>query len=77
MAAVSEKEKAIIAPETRPYSAVNKGYTPMRNGDIIVAKITPCFENGKVAVVDIGHEYPNVANVFWQTAYKMLFSRRF
>ena len=25
----------------------------MRNGDVIVAKITPCFENGKLAIVDL------------------------
>jgi len=30
---------------------VKKGYTPFINGDVIFAKITPCMENGKVAVV--------------------------
>lgn len=29
-----------------------KGYTPFRNNDLIWAKITPCMENGKSAVVD-------------------------
>lgn len=29
---------------------VRGGYTYFRNGDVIVAKITPCFENGKGAL---------------------------
>jgi type I restriction enzyme S subunit len=33
----------------RAYSEVRKSYTPFRSGDILVAKITPCFENGKIA----------------------------
>ena len=35
----------------RPYSEVKKGYTSFADGDVIFAKITPCMENGKVAVV--------------------------
>jgi len=35
--------------QLRPYSEVRKGYTPFRDGDLLVAKITPCFENGKIA----------------------------
>lgn len=34
------------------YSEVKKGYTSFINGDIIFAKITPCMENGKIAVVE-------------------------
>jgi len=30
---------------------VKKGYTPFREGDVLFAKITPCMENGKMAVV--------------------------
>jgi type I restriction enzyme, S subunit len=30
---------------------VENGYTYFRDGDVVVAKITPCFENGKGAVV--------------------------
>ena len=29
-----------------------KGYTYFRDGDVLLAKITPCFENGKVAIAD-------------------------
>ena len=38
-------------PETRLYGRVKKGYTVFRSGDVIMAKITPCMENGKTAVV--------------------------
>ncbi len=34
----------------KPLSKVVDGYTYFRNGDVIVAKITPCFENGKGAL---------------------------
>ena len=32
---------------TRELSDVADGYTYFSNGDVLVAKITPCFENGK------------------------------
>jgi len=35
-----------------PLADVLKGYTYFENGDVIVAKITPCMENGKAAFVD-------------------------
>jgi len=34
------------------YNDVSSGYTYFQNKDVIVAKITPCFENGKGALVD-------------------------
>ena len=36
---------------TRPIVEVETGYTYFREGDVAVAKITPCFENGKGAVM--------------------------
>lgn len=36
----------------KPYSEVKKGYKFFQNNDIIIAKITPCMENGKCAIVD-------------------------
>ena len=33
--------------QTHPLGYVAKGYTYFRDNDVIVAKITPCFENGK------------------------------
>ncbi len=35
----------------RPICEVNSGYTYFREGDVTIAKITPCFENGKGAVM--------------------------
>ncbi len=35
---------------TKPLSEVLDAYTYFRDGDVIVAKITPCFENGKGAL---------------------------
>jgi type I restriction enzyme S subunit len=37
---------------TRPYKEVSKGFTSFQNGDVLFAKITPCMENGKVAIVE-------------------------
>jgi len=36
---------------TRPISEVESGYTYFRDGDVTLAKITPCFENGKGALM--------------------------
>jgi type I restriction enzyme, S subunit len=51
MRAVSVEGGGVVQPETRPYGEVQKGYTAFLPGDIIMAKITPCMENGKLAVV--------------------------
>jgi type I restriction enzyme S subunit len=49
MAAVSEKTVSIESPIDRPFAEVSKGFTTFQRGDVIIAKITPCFENGKMA----------------------------
>ncbi|WP_238150559.1 restriction endonuclease subunit S [Xanthomonas campestris] len=36
--------------EPRPWHEVKKAYTHFENGDVIFAKVTPCFENGKAAL---------------------------
>lgn len=36
---------------TRPLSEVKSGYSYFRDGDVAVARITPCFENGKGALM--------------------------
>jgi type I restriction enzyme S subunit len=36
--------------QTRVIEDVTGGYTEFQDGDVIVAKITPCFENGKAAL---------------------------
>jgi type I restriction enzyme S subunit len=38
------------AEELRPWSAIKSGFTHFAEGDVGVAKITPCFENGKSTV---------------------------
>jgi type I restriction enzyme S subunit len=40
----------ITTHEVKQISTVYSGYTYFRNGDLLIAKITPCFENGKGAV---------------------------
>lgn len=51
MAAVSE-DGQIGYQEERTVEQVRKGYTYFRRGDVLVAKITPCFENGKATKTD-------------------------
>jgi type I restriction enzyme S subunit len=51
MAAVDEGNSVALATEYRPLSDVQKGYTNFNDGDVLLAKITPCFENGKIAQV--------------------------
>ena len=50
MSAVSAETSDVTEKETRSYSEVSKGYTPFVTDDVLVAKITPCFENGKIAL---------------------------
>ncbi len=40
----------LLLTEARTLGQVGQGYTYFRNSDVIVAKITPCFENGKGAL---------------------------
>ncbi|EEM8338853.1 restriction endonuclease subunit S [Salmonella enterica subsp. enterica serovar Amager] len=42
--------------ETKKWCGVKKGFTQFQNDDVIFAKITPCFENGKAVVIK---EFPN------------------
>lgn len=37
--------------EIKKWKDVKKGYTHFANGDIAIAKITPCFENSKAAIL--------------------------
>ncbi|MCZ8531371.1 restriction endonuclease subunit S [Alteromonas sp. PRIM-21] len=38
--------------EEKYWSDCRKGYTHFKDGDVLLAKITPCFENGKSALVE-------------------------
>jgi type I restriction enzyme S subunit len=50
MEAVDDVDARISRMATRPFREVAKGYTPFAENDVIVAKITPCMENGKCAI---------------------------
>ena len=50
MAAVGAGNGCIDASTVRPYVEVKKGYTHFRENDVLFAKVTPCMENGKMAV---------------------------
>ncbi|QQS06269.1 MAG: restriction endonuclease subunit S [Fibrobacterota bacterium] len=51
MGAISQGHRGPLLPEKRKWSEIKKGFTHVADGDVILAKITPCFENGKSAVV--------------------------
>lgn len=50
MEAVEEKTNS-FHPTVRPVAEVRKGYTAFADNDVIWAKITPCMQNGKSALV--------------------------
>lgn len=51
MEAVGEQGGIDLSKE-KPIGDVYNGYTYFADGDIIIAKITPCFENGKGAIAE-------------------------
>ena len=60
MSALSEIYGEITEPQTRLLKEVRTGFTNFSEGDVVFAKITPCMENGKSAVIgklvnDIGY----------------------
>ena len=60
MASLSEITGSMVEYQTRPLKEVKKGFTNFLEGDVVFAKITPCMENGKSAIIpklvnDIGY----------------------
>ncbi|MFC4435444.1 restriction endonuclease subunit S [Cupriavidus respiraculi] len=51
MEAISERGELDLT-RVRPIGEVESGYSYFANGDTVIAKITPCFENGKGASVE-------------------------
>ena len=51
MPAVEAGTGIIDVSHTRPFHKVKKGYRHFQENDVLFAKITPCMENGKMAVV--------------------------
>lgn len=57
MADISE-HGGILKENIIPQNSIKPGLTSFKRGDIIIAKITPCFENGKGALLNnITNEY--------------------
>ncbi len=52
MTLVGRNYRSKIGHEPRKWGEVKKGYTHFADGDVLLAKITPCFENGKAGIVD-------------------------
>ncbi len=50
MKCVEEQTGQIDLSYSRKLSEVRKGYTYFTDGDLLFAKITPCMENGKIAI---------------------------
>lgn len=48
---VTENSKSIFPKKKKAIASVYGGYTYFRDADILVAKVTPCFENGKIGIV--------------------------
>lgn len=57
MAAVSAELTTVSATEQRTFQSVQKGYTNFVHGDVLLAKITPCFENGKIAFAQLNTDF--------------------
>lgn len=50
MAFLNENNIQFNHQTEKPLKEVYKGYTYFRNGDVLLAKVTPCFENGKAGI---------------------------
>jgi type I restriction enzyme S subunit len=50
MAAVDQNSGSIPRSSVRPYGEIRKGFTHFEEADVLFARITPCMENGKIAV---------------------------
>ena len=50
MADVNEHEMLFSPKEVKPISDVYSGYTYFKDNDVLLAKVTPCFENGKAGI---------------------------
>lgn len=47
MVVISDTDMYFSVQEVRPLKEVYTGYTYFRDNDVLLAKVTPCFENGK------------------------------
>lgn len=70
MASMSAETARVETTQDRPYFEVSKGFTPFLSGDVLIAKITPCFENGKIAQANLPRR-----NGFGSTEFHVVRSR--
>lgn len=50
MSDINENNISFSHKETKKLSEVYSGYTYFKNGDVLLSKVTPCFENGKAGL---------------------------
>ena len=50
MTLISAEYSVSCTHEIRPWGEIKSGFTHFANGDVALAKITPCFQNGKSTV---------------------------
>ncbi|MEX2516645.1 MAG: N-6 DNA methylase [Gammaproteobacteria bacterium] len=50
MANINEHEMYFEPKDTKRLDEVTASYTFFKNGDVLIAKVTPCFENGKAGI---------------------------
>lgn len=50
MADLNENEMAFVPKQIKTINEVYSGYTYFREDDVLLAKVTPCFENGKAGI---------------------------
>lgn len=57
MSDLSSSKARTISETSRPYHEVKKGYTGFQDQDILIAKITPCWENIKIGIANIKNNF--------------------
>lgn len=45
-------KQGIMQPYTKTVGELNSSYTCFEDGDLLIAKVTPCFENGNIAIAE-------------------------
>ena len=51
------EDGSVHVAERRRYEEVAKGYTAFKKGDVLLAKITPCFENNKIGLAEVSTDW--------------------
>ncbi|MES9874190.1 MAG: restriction endonuclease subunit S [Candidatus Sedimenticola sp. 6PFRAG7] len=51
MPLISDNYGAAVQHEVRPWKEIKSGFTHFKDEDVVLGKITPCFQNGKSAVM--------------------------